>query len=133
MKKERKIGRNIFIGLLGIQALLELIVGLTILFDFPTTLKNGFGITYQSELDILGIALGLYVLLLTSLLIISMLWTIRNNISGITIGVVAGVFLFCFGMAAFLKTGDSQGLLVDGLRGLLTVIFGYVAYKEIKK
>jgi hypothetical protein len=130
---KRKIGTNIFIGLLSIQAIVELGIGVSLLVDFPATLKSGFGITYSSELDILGIALGLYLLLLTALMVLSALWTIKRNTSGVTLGIVTGVFLLVFGLAVFLQLGDLQALYVDGLRGLLTTVFGFVAYKELKK
>ena len=129
----RKIWRRFFIGLLSLQAILELGVGATLLFNFPTALESGFGITYSNELDILGIALGLYLLLLTTLLILSSIWTYRANHAGITIGIIVGVFLFTFGVVTFLKFGDMQGILIDSLRGVLTIIFGYFAGKELKQ
>ena len=67
MKKSKVITR-IFIVLLAIQAIIELGLGSMLLFDFQTTLVSAFGIKYSSQLDILGIALGLYLLLLTALM-----------------------------------------------------------------
>ena len=130
---KRKIGTNIFIGLLSIQAIAELGIGISLLFNLPATLKGGFGITYTSELDILGIALGLYLLLLTTLMITSVVWTIKKNISGASLGIILGAFLVIFGITTFLMLGNSDGLVGDSLRGLLTIIFGYIAYKELKK
>ncbi len=129
----RKIWGRLFIGILMVQAILELGLGVTLLIDFPTALESGFGITYSNELDILGLALGLYLLLLTALMILSSVWTLKSNHSGITIGVIIGIFLFVFGAATFLKFGDLQALMVDSLRGLLTIILGYMAGKELKK
>lgn len=129
----RKIWRRLFIGILMVQAILELGLGITLLIDFPTALESGFGITYSSELDILGVALGLYLLLLTALMILSSVWTFKSNHSGITVGVIIGIFLFVFGAVTFLKFGDLQALMVDSLRGLLTIILGYMAGKELKK
>jgi len=128
----RNIWKLLFIGTLGLQALLELGLGVALLFDFPTTLESGFGIAYNSELDILGIALGLYLLLLTALMVLSMIWTRKSNGSGITIGIIVGVFLVAFGLVAFFKTGDTQGILIDSLRGGLTIVFAYMAKKELK-
>ena len=122
----------IFIGLLSIQALLELIVGITLLFNFPFALESGFGITYNSELDVLGIALGLYLLLLTTLLLFSIIWTTKSITSGPILGIISGAFLFVFGTVTFVKFGGLEGLLVDGLRGLLTILIGYMALREIK-
>lgn len=123
---------HIFIGILILQALIELGVGAAILFAFPTTLETAFWITYSSELDILWIALGLYLLLLTALLVLSAVWTRRGNRAWIIIGIISWVFLFSFGVAAFLKTWDTQAIFVDSFRWALTVIFAYMAWKELK-
>lgn len=104
-----------------------------LLFNFPTTLKSGFGITYSSELDILGVALGLYVLLLTALMVLSILWAIKGKTEGTIAGIIVGVFLITFGVVAFLKLGQTNALRTDSLRGLITAIFGVIAYKELKK
>jgi hypothetical protein len=133
MMIKRKLGTNLFIGLLSIQAIAELGIGISLLFNFPTTLKDGFGITYTSELDILGIALGLYLLLLTALMILSVTWTIKRNLSGATLGIILAVFLVTFGLTSFLALGNVQALYVDSFRGLLTLMFGYMAYKDLKK
>ena len=131
--KTSKIGRYLFISILGLQALIELGISTTLLFNFQVALETGFGISYSSELDILGMALGLYLLLLTTLMVLSMVWTLKSYQSGITLGIVVGIFLSIFGVLTYIKFGDTQGLLVDSLRGILTIIFGYMAYQEIKK
>ena len=128
----KKIWKRLFIGILILQAILELGLGLALLFNFSTTLETGFGITYSSELDILGIALGLYLLLLTTLMILSSIWTHKSNRSGITLGIITGVFLFTFGLTAFMKFGDVQPLYIDSLRGLITIALGYMASKEMR-
>ena len=129
----RNVWIQLFIGLLGLQAIAELAIGGMLLFNFPTALESGFGIPYNSELDMLGMALGLYLLLLTTLLILSIIWTYRSNYSGITIGIIVGAFLFIFGVLSYFQFGDIQAILVDSLRGLLTIIFAYMAGKELKQ
>ncbi|NOQ73904.1 MAG: hypothetical protein GQ574_17990 [Crocinitomix sp.] len=131
--KERKIGRRIFIIILTLQAIFELVIGGSLLIDLPATLKAGFGITHTSDFDIIGLALGLYLLLLTGLMILSIVWTIKRNFSGITLGIIIGVFLFLFGVMSFFKTGETGGLLGDSIRGVITVVFAYLANKELKK
>ncbi|MFT6981266.1 MAG: hypothetical protein ACJAUD_000029 [Crocinitomicaceae bacterium] len=133
MKKERNIARRIFIALLAIQALAELGIGFSLLIDLPRTLKNGFGITYTSDFNIIGLALGLYLILLTALMILSILWTIKRNLSGITLGVIIGVFLFLFGVVSFAKTGEAGGIYGDSIRGIITIVFAYLTYKELKQ
>lgn len=129
----KKIWQHLFIGILGLQAIIELGVGSFILFDFPNALATGFGITYTSELDILGIALGLYLLLLTALIVLTIVWTKKANYSGITLGIIVGVFLVAFGLLTFIKLGDIQAIWVDSIRGFVTIIFAYMAGKELKQ
>ncbi len=133
IEPRKKTWTRIFIWSLCLQALLELLVGLTLLFDLPTALESGFGISYSVELDVLGNALGLYLLLLTTLMIVSAMWTKKANLSGVTLGIICGVFLLTFGVYATITSGDAQALLIDGLRGFLTIAFGYMAGKEIKQ
>jgi hypothetical protein len=71
-------------------------------------------------------------LLLTALLVLSIFWTVKGNYSGITIGVIAGIFLFFFGMVTFLQLGTTDGLYADSMRGLLTIALAYMANKELK-
>lgn len=130
--KKRKIGRRILIILLSIQAIVELVLGILLLFNFSDTLESAFEITYNSELDILGIALGLYLLLLTALMVLSIVWTRKGNASGAIIGIIVGVFLFIFGLTTFLQLDRTDGLIGDSIRGLITVVFGFMAYKELK-
>ena len=128
----RNTWKHIFIGILSLQAILELGVGATLLFNFPVALESGFGITYSSNLDILGVALGLYLVLLSILMMLSAIWTKRNNPSGITLGIIVGIFLLIFGLVSTAKFGGMQGIVVDGIRGFFTIVFGYLAQKEIK-
>ena len=131
--KNLKTGGKIFIVILAFQAVVELLLGGSLLLDFPTTLETGFGITYSSELDFLGIALGLYLLLLTALMVLSIIWTLKGNYSGVTLGIVIGVFLTLSGVIVFLQLGRTDGLFIDSSRGLLTIILAYIAGNEIKK
>ncbi len=127
-----KIWKQLLLGVLGLQALLELSIGLALLVDFPTALESGFGISYTRELDILGVALGLYLLLLTALMVLSMVWVVKGNYSGITIGIIIGIFLVSFGLMALLKTGDPQAIFVDSLRGFLTIFLAYQTGKGLR-
>jgi hypothetical protein len=133
LRAPKKIWIGLFIAILGIQSILELGIGLALLFDLPSTLENGFNITYSRELDILGIALGFYLLLLTTLMILSALWTYRLNVLGTTLGIVLGIFLVIFGLYSFFKLGNVEALFGDSVRGLITIVFGYLASKELKR
>lgn len=128
-----KIWKGLFIALLGIQAALELGIGVSLLTNFKTTLETGFGITYSQELDVLGLALGLYLLLLTALLVLSLVWTLKGNYAGSTIGMIIGMFLMVFGVATLFQSGEMQGIIVDGIRGLVTFVLAFVVGKQLKK
>ena len=131
--RERKIGSRIFIALLIINSIVALGFGFISLFNFPFALETGFQIPYSSTLEILGMVMGLELLFLGGIAILSLIWTIKGKLEGIITGTAVGIYIFIFGIAAFLKFGETQALYVDGIRGLLTIIFGYMAYKEIKK
>jgi|TARA_B110000879_G_C11170054_1_gene513138 hypothetical protein len=131
--KEKKIARGIFIAILAIQAIAEFGLGGYILIDLRGALDSAFGITYTRNFDTIGLALGLYLLLLTGLMILSIVWTIQRKFSGITLGVIIGAFLVVFGLASYFKTGETGGLLGDGIRGVITIILGYMSYKELKR
>jgi hypothetical protein len=132
-KSGSKIWMQLFIGILGLQAVIELAVGGTLLFNLPMAVESGFGISYNSEMDILGTSLGLYLLFLTVLLVMSIIWTRKGNYAGITLGMIIGVFLLTFGIVAFVQFGDINAILIDSLRGLLTVVFAYMAGKNFSK
>lgn len=128
-----RIWGRFFIGILVIQGVIELLLGGAILYDFPAAVESGFGIIYRNELDILGVALGLYLLLLALLMILSGIWVYRINHSGITLGLIVGGFLIAFGLATFMKLGDTSALIGDGSRGLLTIVIGFMARREFKQ
>lgn len=133
MKNEKKIGRYVFIALLSINGLIALGFGVTALFNFPYALETGFNIPYSSELDMLGIVMGMELLFLTGIGILSIFWISKGKIAGTVTGIATGSYLFIFGPVAFIKTGDPQALYVDSIRGILTIIFGIMAYQELKK
>lgn len=112
---------------------MELLIGVTLLFNFPYALKNLFGINYTIELDIIGITLGLYLLVLTTLLIISAVWIRKGNKAGTTIAIVVGGVLLIFGILSYFQLGRTDGLMGDSTRGLLTIILAYITSKELKK
>jgi hypothetical protein len=130
MKNLKTVGK-IFIVIIGLQAIIEFLIGVTVLFSFPTALDVLFGITYSSELDIIGIPLGLYLLLLTTLLILSIVLTLRGNRLGTTIAIIVGAVLLVYGLISYFQLGRTDSLMFDGVRGLVTIILGYVTSKEM--
>jgi hypothetical protein len=131
--QERKIGRRILVALLIVHSFVALGFGFTSLLNFPFALETGFQIPYSSELEILGVVMGLELLFLGGIASLSLIWTIKGKLEGTITGIAVGIYIFIFGIVAFLKFGETQALYVDGIRGVLTIIFGSMAYKENKK
>ena len=131
-KKESKIWIQLFIALLSFNAIVALGLGATSLLNFQFALETGFQIPYSSELEILGLTIGLELLLLAAIAILSVVWVSKGKIEGTITGIFVGIYIFTFGIAAFLKFGETQALYVDSIRGFLTLVFGYLAYKKMK-
>ncbi len=129
----RKIGRRLFIAILALHVLSCYVLGAISLTNFPFALETGFGIPYNTDLDILGIVIGLELIFLGSIALLGIIWTRKGHISGIVTGTAVGFYMFVFGIVAFLKLGQVDGLIVDSIRGLLTIIFGMIAYRELKE
>ena len=127
-----KIWKRIFIVFILLQAVFELAIGITLLFDLPTAMAN-FNTPYSPDMEVLGLTLGLYLFLLTALMVLSFIWIRKSNQSGVTLGIIIGLFLISFGVGMLVKFGETQALLIDGLRGGLTVFLAYMAGKGIKQ
>lgn len=126
-----KIWKQIFMAIILLQAVFELAIGFTLLFDLPMAMEN-FNTPYSSDMEVLGLTLGLYLFLLTTLMVLSFAWVRKSNPAGITLGIIIGLFLISFGVGMVIKFGNTQAIFVDGLRGGLTIFFAYMAGKAIK-
>jgi len=131
--KNLKLTGKILIVLLAIQAIFELSIGTTVLFNFQNALENIFEITYSSEIDILGIIIGGYLLLLTTLLFLSIVWILKGKQAGTTIAIIVGAIFVLFGVLSYFKLERVDGLIGDSIRGLLTIFLAYMTGKELKK
>ncbi|MFK8046669.1 MAG: hypothetical protein AB8B72_14315 [Crocinitomicaceae bacterium] len=132
MTKSKTVKR-IFIGLLILNFLMELIVSLGILINFPLAVKVGFGINYTDDMATIGIGLGSNLALTAVVFLLSIIWTIRNKTEGVILGIAGAGMLILFASLTFLQLGDTSGLLADGIRGALTVTFGYLTLKPLQK
>jgi hypothetical protein len=74
----------------------------------------------------------LYLILLTTLILLSIYWTVKKNTAGPVIWVIVGVFLISFGLTVFLQLGRIDGLLIDSIRGVITVVLSLLIHKELK-
>jgi glucan phosphoethanolaminetransferase (alkaline phosphatase superfamily) len=126
-----KIWKTIFMVFILIQAAGELAIGFTLLFDLPMAMEN-FNTPYSPDMEVLGLTLGLYLFLLTTLMVLSFVWIRKSNLAGATLGIIIGIFLMSFGVGMLVKFGETQALWVDGFRGGLTVFAAYMAGKSIK-
>ena len=131
--KNLKLTGKILIVLLAIQAIFELSIGTTVLLNFQNALENIFEITYSSEIDILGIIIGGYLLLLTTLLFLSIVWILKGKQAGTTIAIIVGAIFVLFGVLSYFKLERVDGLIGDSIRGLLTIFLAYMTGKELKK
>jgi glucan phosphoethanolaminetransferase (alkaline phosphatase superfamily) len=125
-----KVWKQIFLVFILLQAVFELAIGFTLLFDLPMAMEN-FNTPYSPDMEVLGLTLGLYLFLLTTLMALSFTWIIKSNRAGVTLGIIIGLFLMSFGVGMLVKYGETQALWVDGLRGGLTILLAYKAGKSM--
>lgn len=127
-----KIGRYLFMGILVVHMLGCYIMGIISLTNAPFAFEIGFQIPYSDQLAIIGVVMGMELLFLGSIAFLGIIWTKQGNRYGITMGMAVGMYMFLFGIVAFLLLGRIDGLLVDSIRGFLTLVFGYMAHKELQ-
>lgn len=127
-----KFGGILFMILLGINLLGELVIGAGVLIDFPLMADMGFNVAYSSDMEVFGIAIGSNLLFATAIIATSMVWTYRSKIEGIITGGIAGGLFVLFALIAFFQMGNTQALLLDGVRGILTVVFAVLAHRELR-
>jgi hypothetical protein len=127
----RKIARNIFIALTGINGLVALALGIMTLVNMRGVFES-FGITYSSQLDTIGLTAGGLFSLIAILSGISIYWVVRGKVEGILVPIGYATFLFALGLMVLAWTGQTNVLYVDSIRGFLTMIAGYFAYREMR-
>lgn len=126
-----KIARNIFIALTGINGLVAFALGIMTLVNMRGVFES-FGITYSSELVSVGLTSGGLFILFAILSAISIIWLLQGKIEGILVPIGYATFLFALGLMVLAWTGQTNVLYVDSIRGFLTMIAGYFAYREIR-
>jgi len=132
-KRKFGFGQIGFLVLLVLNFLIELVAAISMLVFFPQALESGFGISYTPDIAVLGIALGSNLILASSILLLSVIWVWRSKMEGVLTGLLGGGFLILFGFTAFFQLGEMQALLLDGIRGVLTLLFAYLTYLELNK
>jgi len=123
---------KLFIALLDFQAVVELVIGVTMLSNFQFAVENGFQLEYFSEMEFLGTTMGLQLLFLTSILFLAAYLTLKRNISGPILGMACGLFFTIFGIVVFIKYNNTDGIFIDSVRGAITFILGYLTFRQFK-
>ena len=128
----QKIGQYLFMGILFLHVLGCYVMGFSTLINPKFSIETGFKIPYNFDIQILALIIGMELLFLGSIALLGLIWTKRKSVYGIYTGTAVGLYMFAFGIVAFLKFGTTDGLLVDSIRGFLTLVFAYMAYNELK-
>jgi len=133
MNKQGKFGRYVFLGTLGLEVIFGYVIGFGSLLNFQFVLESGLDVPYRDSMDVLGIIIGLALIFVASMCALSIKWTLQGDKKGAIVGIATGLYVFLFGLLAYISLGQTDALLVDGIRGALTVIFGILTYKQFSK
>lgn len=128
----RNWSKWVFVTLLAFHGLVAISLGLTSHLNFPFALESGFNIPYDASLDMIGVVVGNQLLLMACVIGAGIWWTVQNKSEGYVAGIGIGIYLIAFGVIVFLKLGDTSALYVDSIRGVLTVFFGILAFRQFK-
>jgi len=128
----RKVGQCLFIGILVLHLIACAVLGFISLTNPQLAFETGFQMPFDPDLRIFSVIIGMQVTFLGSMALLGIIWTRRKSLYGIYVGTAVGIYLLVFGFIALLILGDSNGLIVDSSRGLVTLIFAYMAFKELK-
>lgn len=130
--KSSKIWKPIFMVFILIQGVFQLVFGLLFIFDLPSAIAV-FNTPYSPDIEVLGLAFGIYLLLSSSLHVLSFIWIRKSNQAGVVLAIIIGIGFISIGVGMEIKFGETQTLLFDGLRGVLTVFLAYMAGRGIKQ
>jgi hypothetical protein len=125
------LNTKIFLGLAVINGLISLLAGTGFIFNRQSTLES-INVKYSSDFDLFLVSGGTALLFLTGILSVGILWTIKRKPEGPIMGIAGGLYLFFLGLLPWVLLGWSQIFYVDGVRGGLMVVFGYLAYISLK-
>jgi hypothetical protein len=75
---------------------------------------------------------GLFILL-AFLSVISIIWLVRGKTEGIVVPVSYATFLFALGLMVLVRQGRTDILYIDSIRGLLTMVAGFFAYRAMRQ
>lgn len=129
---ERKTWKKALTVLLMLQILVAFSLGTLALVNFPMLLEQ-FGINFQPDMGILRLIMVYNLFLSASICLWSVMWIRSGNIAGIQAGTTVGFLMFIVSTTVFILFQRMDILLFDGVRALLMVVFGVLAYREQQK
>jgi hypothetical protein len=130
--KEKRTWKTGLSILLVFQVLVALSLALFALFDFPGLLHQ-FGVKHQPDMGILRLIMTYNLTLSASVCAWSVVWLRRDHLAGVQAGATVGLLIFLTSMIVFVQFNRIDVLLFDGLRALLMVVTGVLAYREHRR
>jgi hypothetical protein len=124
-----KVGLSV---LLGLQVLVATALGLMAIADFPTLLGN-FGLEHQPDMGILQHIMAYNLALSASVCVWCLVWIRGGNAAGLQLGATLGALMLVVSLLVFVRFDRVDILLFDGIRALLKVVFGVLAFREHQK
>lgn len=124
-----KVGLSV---LLGLQVLVAIALGIMTIADFPTLLGN-FGLKHQPDMGILQHIMAYNLALSASVCIWCLVWIRSGNVSGVQLGATVGALMLVVSLLVFARFDRIDILLFDGIRAILKVVFGLLAWREHQK
>lgn len=124
----------LFYSLIGFHVLYQLGFGAMTLVN-PQSLQEPYGFDSQSSPQIFLIVLILSFgqFFLTAIAILSIYWTNKKHSSGAVLGICLGLYFLLLGIAGIWTVDNRITLYIDVVRGLFTILSGFIILKNAKK
>ncbi len=133
MNNQIKIWKYTFIATLGIHALYQFGFAINALLQ-PQSLEAlfAFNALATPESYLLLLIVSFCQFLLAALAILALFWTNKNQTSGVILGMAVGCYFLLLGIVGIITVDYSITLLIDVIRGLLTLILGFMLVNKFK-
>lgn len=125
-------GRTIFLVFLGLNGILQFMLGIFMLFNWQEAVETMMAVTYIDDMAIFGVPIGLNLLMTAFIIALSIQWTRQGKQEGIILGTAFGVLSISAGLMTFVQFGMIENLAFDFLRGLLIVVSGIFATHSLE-
>lgn len=114
--------KKALVVVLSISALIELYLGLGVLFK-PEQMMSSFGIaSLTGEISYMAAIIGWFCLLTTAAAVLSALWVGQSRREGVVLAVALGLFWVGIGLHLGFGFARPQHLGLDAAKGLLILI-----------